>query len=817
MSTYTEEQLNFINYKGTNSLILSATAGSGKTHSTVGRLNKMIEDGVDPSRIIFFSFTNDAVNELRTRIKHDVKITTIHSFTSSILGKMGLFKPIVTFYDFTNWYKEKYKPHPKDPLKIKMEYAKNVDRFYEEGAYISSTFSAYKLQIADNIKLLKPQFYDEYSAFIRETKSRDFSDMLIDTEKLSKNPKYKHYFDNLYDYVFVDEYQDTSTLQMRILLTMKAKQYHLIGDKNQCIVSGQDILTDNGNKKIQDLKVGDLVLTALGGERTGYKRVTNIKEHDISIDTNVVTLKTKSGKTIKTTTNHTHFAQFTFDNDNKYLVYLMYKKGYGYRIGKTEIYPKRNLKNNSDRFGFKFRLNQEQGDKIWILDSFDTLREAYLNEQTYSLGYGIPTTCFVARPGQDQTYIDSVFNSIDTISKGVKLLKDLHYSPLQPHFVPKSKKGGLTNITINLCSDGRGNKPIHTLEVNGYNEKIRDFFTSNGYTSTDNGKGSGWRIRKQSKNINDIMKSVSLISDNINLVLKAKFIDRSFLQLPASEVVPGMSVMVIDSNGEIILDEVVERHITPCEHNTIYDVDVEDTHNLVVNGIITHNSIYGFSGANCEEIENLLMKEKKITQMTLTKNFRSKKRIVENSNKYSDLIAVPFHEDGGYIHDHLINDVMMYQMMKDGKPLTVLARTNSVIKEIEKQCLKKKIPMRYFNYITPQDIEKINEGNINLSLRKKIDAVSPYYGNTFGLIKFIQDHQNSDVFVTSIHKSKGREFPRCIVINSIDPDLLVDGGYDFNDYSFITDNGDIDMEARNIHYVAVTRPKDELYFLVFEN
>lgn len=461
MSQYTDEQLNFINYTGNESVILSATAGSGKTHSTVGRLNKMIEDGVDPSRIIFFSFTNDAVNELRSRIKHDVKITTIHSFTSSILGKMGLFKPIVTFYDFTNWYKEKYKPHAKDPLKIKMEYARNVDRFYEEGANISSTISAYKLQNADNIRVMKPKFYDEYSAFIKETKSRDFSDMLIDTEKYSKNPKYKQFFEGLYDYIFVDEYQDTSTLQMKILLSIKAKQYHLIGDKNQ--------------------------------------------------------------------------------------------------------------------------------------------------------------------------------------------------------------------------------------------------------------------------------------------------------------------------------------------------------------------SIYGFSGANCEEIENLLMRDRKVIQMTLTKNFRSRKKIVENSNRYSDLVAVPHHDDDGYIHDNLIDDVTMYHMMKDGKPLAILARTNSVIKEIEKECLKSKIKMRYFNYITPQDIEKIREGKINPSLKKKIDTVSPYYGNTTGLIKFIEDNQDSEVFVTSIHKSKGREFPRCIIVNSIDPELLADGEYDFNDYSFITDDGDIDQEARNIHYVAVTRPKEELYFLVFEN
>ena len=157
MSKNTEEQLRFINYKETDSVILSATAGSGKTFSAVARLNRMIEDGISPSRIIFFSFTNDAVNELKSRIKHDVKITTIHSFTSSLLGKMGLFKPIVTFYEFTNWYKEKYKPHAKDPLKLKMEYANTIDRFYEEGSMISSTFSAYKLQNADGLKTPKPQ------------------------------------------------------------------------------------------------------------------------------------------------------------------------------------------------------------------------------------------------------------------------------------------------------------------------------------------------------------------------------------------------------------------------------------------------------------------------------------------------------------------------------------------------------------------------------------------------------------------------------------------------------------------------------------
>jgi len=39
---------------------------------------------------------------------------------------------------------------------------------------------------------------------------------------------------------------------------------------------------------------------------------------------------------------------------------------------------------------------------------------------------------------------------------------------------------------------------------------------------------------------------------------------------------------------------------------------------------------------------------------------------------------------------------------------------------------------------------------------------------------------------------------------------------DVNKFSFIKDDGDVDVEARNIHYVAVTRPKEELYFLLYE-
>jgi superfamily I DNA/RNA helicase len=83
----TEEQTAFVQYpiKNSNSVILSATAGSGKTYSCVKRLKFMLENGVDPSRIIFFSFTVAAVNELKHRVNNDqIKITTIILFCANL-------------------------------------------------------------------------------------------------------------------------------------------------------------------------------------------------------------------------------------------------------------------------------------------------------------------------------------------------------------------------------------------------------------------------------------------------------------------------------------------------------------------------------------------------------------------------------------------------------------------------------------------------------------------------------------------------------------------------------------------------------------
>ena len=136
--------------------------------------------------------------------------------------------------------------------------------------------------------------------------------------------------------------------------------------------------------------------------------------------------------------------------------------------------------------------------------------------------------------------------------------------------------------------------------------------------------------------------------------------------------------------------------------------------------------------------------------------------------------------------------------------------------------LSKKIPMKYFNILDDEDLEIIREKKeIDKKQAKKFKKILPNFpGTADELVQFISDNQDSKTFVTSIHKSKGREYPTCVVVNSLSPEVLEHNGIDLEPkeiarLSFDRDNPD-HREAERIHYVAVTRPEKELYYLMVD-
>lgn len=232
----TEEQLGFIEADIKSNIILKATAGSGKTASAVKRVRFLLNNGVDPKKIIFFSYTTAAVNEFKKRLNNEeVKITTIHAFCLGMLSRMKKFKEVVDIYQFIDWYKEKYKPRFNDSEEVKADFYDLINQMYDEAQYIGSSITAYKLQTADKIKCVVPKFYNEYRNFLKEKKARDFSDMLIEINNLLSDNRWLNLFKGQYDHILIDEGQDTSTIMMKILLRLNAPYYTLILDTNQSI------------------------------------------------------------------------------------------------------------------------------------------------------------------------------------------------------------------------------------------------------------------------------------------------------------------------------------------------------------------------------------------------------------------------------------------------------------------------------------------------------------------------------------------------------------------------------------------------------
>jgi superfamily I DNA/RNA helicase len=234
-----------------------------------------------------------------------------------------------------------------------------------------------------------------------------------------------------------------------------------------------------------------------------------------------------------------------------------------------------------------------------------------------------------------------------------------------------------------------------------------------------------------------------------------------------------------------------------------------------------NQSIYGYSGSNCSHIEDRLEKRRKIERMSLSINFRSAPKIVENSNKFSNLKATPFNSFDGEIQENFVSFDKLIELIKSDEEVAVLARTNFIVKLIEFNMLKRKVPMKYFNYLKPKDIEEIKSGTANRLIKKRVEYIlEDFVGTKDDLIKFIEDNQNNNSFVTTIHKSKGKEYNTCIVVNSISEDIIEKNEVKIPDnkkefYTFTSDMENY-QEEKNVHYVAISRPKRSLYYMLLQ-
>ena len=235
--------------------IILAGAGSGKTRVLVHKvLYLIVEKGVNPGNILMVTFSNKAAGEMKERIKAllhsfpldtsgEPTVATFHSLCARILRRSGVKIGIphnFVIYDTTDQLDTIKDCYEKLELSIKdirpraaleaISSAKN--QMITEEQYVKFARGYIQERVA--------KIYPLYQNLLAERNALDFDDLLNKTiDLLKKSPETLEYYQDLFQYVLVDEYQDTNVSQYRLTKYLAGKHNNIciVGDFSQSIYS----------------------------------------------------------------------------------------------------------------------------------------------------------------------------------------------------------------------------------------------------------------------------------------------------------------------------------------------------------------------------------------------------------------------------------------------------------------------------------------------------------------------------------------------------------------------------------------------------
>ena len=642
-------------------LLVIAGAGSGKTRVLTHRVAHLISAvGVKPNEILAITFTNKAAGEMRERLTNmlgpvarAIWILTFHAACGRMLRaeaeRLG-YRSNFTIYDSQDQIRlvkqclEELEKDPKRfvPRGIHAQISNAKNQLVSPAMYNERVASFYDQTVAE--------VYELYQRRLHASNAVDFDDMLMLTvEVLERFPDARKRWQKAFRYVLVDEYQDTNHAQYRLLQLLAESHQNVcaVGDPDQCLVAGTLItMADGSTKPIEQVRVGDEVLSCRGSGAFGAASVTRVHR---SSRQSGVQITTTSGRRIVSTPEHIHFAGFVSGRTPQlHMTYLMWKNGRGFRIGVSRTYTKGQRQALP---GPAMRMNQEHADATWIISIHPAEADARLEETLLSLRYALPTLPFVARPyaGREtpglvgnQALLDRIFAELETDVGGRGLLEDTGLSFEHPHFsasTTTSCRRVRRRLTVALCGDPRGGRPLHRIAMFGYDQEGREALEQIGLSVRPARRGSdGWRFETCHSDFSRLAQTIEQIE--AALPVSVRYTARLAAQdgtsapernslpfMPASAVRPGM--VMVDDEGRFDLVERVEPLLLD---RPVYDLDVERTHNFVAGGLLTHNSIYAFRGA---DIRNILEFERDFPDtrtIALEQNYRSTNAILEAAN-----------------------------------------------------------------------------------------------------------------------------------------------------------------------------------------
>jgi len=714
-------------------VLIVAGPGSGKTRVLTQRIAWLIaNEGIRPWQIIAVTFTNKAAKEMDQRVKamlneqttEGMLLGTFHSICARILRRETEHLPLESnFVIFDSDDQERI-------VKAILRELNLNDKLYRP-ASIHASISRAKNELigAEDYPVntyrdeVVKRVYAEYQKRLVASNAVDFDDLLVYTARLLEDmPAVRDKYAQRFRHVLVDEFQDTNLAQYALVkhLASHHKNIFCVGDPDQCFPAGTKIQTPRGKKKIEEIKKGDEVIAAGGRGSTMTSRVLHAGKRVFK--GNLVKATTRNGHVIKATPNHIVFARLGM-NPGWHYVYLMYRKDKGYRVG---IASHARSDGSALKVGLQVRSNQENADKMWVLKVCADRNEAHYWEAYFSTAYGIPTTVFHVRGRRmrmSQEYIDKLFKEINTDENANQLLTDLGMDFKYPHYIPQGTFRNIVNLRY--FGDGRITEEshwhAHRVDLWSSDPKLAKQLKSLGYNPRIRSR-ENWRVGVNRLQYNDIQEVAQKLSESANdaeIVVGAFLVDKGNLPLaqkfnlmPASHLHPSM-IVAIEKDGQIIEDEIIEIASEPYQ-GTVYDFEVENLHNYVANGMVVHNSVYGWRGADYRNIKRFEQDFPEARVILLEQNYRSHQNILDaatgvidrahNRRKkrlFSDRGAgekIFFYEarddygEAAFVVDTIAQLVLSKQF--EPGDCAVMYRTNAMSRLIEEAFLQARLPYK---------------------------------------------------------------------------------------------------------------------------
>jgi DNA helicase II / ATP-dependent DNA helicase PcrA len=218
-------------------VLILAGAGTGKTRVITARIMYLLSEGVAPGNILAVTFTNKAANEMRTRVSTDretkkkLTLCTFHALCLRILRrdiqKLG-YKSNFSIYDES------------DQLGLLRKIITRLTSQNEklDPAAASSSISKVKnqrLPFAATDSSLQSAVFHRYQEALKTYNAVDFDDLLVLAVRLlAEFPGVREHWQQKYEFIMVDEFQDTNRLQLDLVLLLSGTH------RNVCVVGDDD-------------------------------------------------------------------------------------------------------------------------------------------------------------------------------------------------------------------------------------------------------------------------------------------------------------------------------------------------------------------------------------------------------------------------------------------------------------------------------------------------------------------------------------------------------------------------------------------------